>query len=218
MAVKLRLMRMGRRNRAFFRINAVDGRTPRDGTILEKLGHYDPVEKDSAKQVVLNQERVKYWLDKGAIPSDTVSQILLRNGIKHKYAVQQTARRAKARASARAKGKLFTKAERIAAERAAKGIADKEQEAKVKAEAEAKAKAAADEKVRVEAQAKAEADEKIRVEAQAKAEAEEKLRAEAAEKEKKAKAEAAEEKAEAEETSKEQPEAKEESPPEEKQQ
>jgi len=115
MAVKLRMTRIGRRHRPFFRINAVESRTPRDGRILEKLGHYDPIEKDPAKQIVLNTERVKFWLDKGAIPSDTVSQILLRHGIKNKCAEVRTARRAKARAIARAKGVPFTKAEKIAA-------------------------------------------------------------------------------------------------------
>lgn len=136
MAVKLRLMRMGRRHRPFFRINAVEARTPRDGRILEKLGHYDPIEKDPAKQVVLNRERVEYWLNKGAVPSDTVSQILLDAGLKHKYAEEKSARRAKARALARAKGKPFNKADRIAAEKAAK-----QAEEKAKAEADA-AKAA----------------------------------------------------------------------------
>ena len=53
MSVKLRLTRMGRRNRPFFRLNAVDSRTPRDGKIIERLGHYDPIEKDETKQVKL---------------------------------------------------------------------------------------------------------------------------------------------------------------------
>lgn len=112
MSVKLRLSRTGRRNRPFFRINAIESRTPRDGRILEKIGHYDPIEKDPAKQLVLNKERIQYWLDKGAIPSDTVSQILLRQGIKTKSEKQRVARRAKARALARKKGLPFTKAEK----------------------------------------------------------------------------------------------------------
>jgi small subunit ribosomal protein S16 len=156
---------MGRRHRPFFRINAVESRTPRDGKILEKLGHYDPLEKDVSKQIVLQKERVEFWLEKGAVPSDTASQILLRQGIKHKYAEEKEARRAKARAIARAKGKLFTATERIVAERKAQA----EAEAKAKAEEEAKATAKAEE----EAKAKAEAD------AKAKAEAEEKAKAEA---------------------------------------
>jgi len=112
MSVKLRMMRMGRRNRPFFRINAVESRTPRDGRVLERIGHYDPIEKDTAKQIVLNKERAQYWLDKGAVPSDTVSQILLRQGIKNKYAKERVNRRAKARALARKKGRPFTKAEK----------------------------------------------------------------------------------------------------------
>lgn len=154
MAVKLRMTRMGRRHRPFFRINAVESRAPRDGRILEKLGHYDPVEKDQAKQIVLNRERVEYWLDKGAIPSDTVSQLLLRQGIKHKYAEVKTARRAKARAIANSKGKLFTKAQRIAAQKEAEAAAEK-----AKAEAEAKAKEA-EEKAKAQAEAEAKPEEK----------------------------------------------------------
>ncbi len=117
MAVKLRLTRMGRRHRPFFRINAVDSRTPRDGKIIERLGHVDPLEKDVTKQIVLNRDRIEYWLGKGAIPSDTVSEILLRNGIKHKYAEEKAARRAQARKIAHTRGKLFTATERIVAEK-----------------------------------------------------------------------------------------------------
>jgi len=139
MSVKLRMTRMGRRHRPFFRINAVESRTPRDGKILEKLGHYDPIEKDPSKQIVLDLERVKYWLDKGAIPSDTVSEILVRQGLKHKYAEQRAVKQAKSVKLARVKGRLFNKAERIAAEKA-----KAEAEAKAKAEAEAKEKAKAE--------------------------------------------------------------------------
>lgn len=117
MAVKLRLARMGRRNRPFFRINAVDSRTPRDGKVIERLGHYDPIEKDVTKQIVLNRDRIEYWLSKGAVPSDTVSEILLRNGIKTKYAEEKAAHRAQARKIAHKRGKLFTATERIVAEK-----------------------------------------------------------------------------------------------------
>ncbi|MHC4865692.1 MAG: 30S ribosomal protein S16 [Planctomycetota bacterium] len=149
MAVKLRMTRMGRRHRPFFRINAIESRAPRDGRIIEKLGHYDPIEKDPAKQIVLNRERIEYWLGQGAVPSDTVSQILLRAGIKHKYAEQKAARLARAKAIAHAKGKLFTKTERIAAEKAAAAG-----EEKAKAEAEEKAKAEAEKKAKAEAKAR----------------------------------------------------------------
>jgi small subunit ribosomal protein S16 len=183
---------MGRRHRPFFRINAVESRTPRDGRILEKLGHYDPIEKDPAKQVVLNRERVEYWLDKGAIPSDAVSEMLLRHGIKHKYAEQKEARRSKAKAVAKARGKLFDTTERIAAKKQAEAAQEK-----AKAEAEQKA---ADEKARTEAK---QAEEKAKAEAQAKADAEAIARADADAKAKaqaqaKTEAEAAEVKAEVE--------------------
>jgi small subunit ribosomal protein S16 len=168
MAVKLRLARLGRRHRPFFRINAIESRAPRDGRIIEKLGHYDPIEKDPAKQVVLKHERVKYWLGQGAVPSDRVSEILLRAGIKHKYAEVKAARLAKARAAARAKGKLFTATERIAAEKAAAA------EEKAKTEAEAKTKADAEEKTKAEAKAKADAEEKAKAEAKAKPDAKQK--------------------------------------------
>ena len=157
MAVKLRMTRMGRRHRPFFRINAVESRTPRDGRILEKLGHYDPIEKDPAKQVVLNRERVEYWLEKGAIPSDAVSEMLLHHGIKHKYAEQKQARRAKARVIAKSKGKLFDTTERIAAKKQAEAA---EEKAKTEADAESKARADADAKAKAEAEAKAKAAEK----------------------------------------------------------
>jgi len=160
MAVKLRMTRMGRRHRPFFRINAVDSRTPRDGRILEKIGHYDPLVQDPEKQIVLNRERAEYWLSKGAVPSDTVSEILLRHGIKHKYAEEKAARRAKAKAAARAKGKPFTMTEKIAAERKAEAEAKaKEEEAKAKEEA---AKAKAEAKAKVEAEAKAKAEEEAK--------------------------------------------------------
>jgi small subunit ribosomal protein S16 len=123
MSVKIRMSRQGRRHRPFFRINVIDIRSPRDGRIIEKLGHYDPLEKTSEKEIVLDLERVKYWLDKGAIPSDTVSEILLRKGIKHKYAEERKTKRALARKRARAAGLPFLKSERKTEEKPAKGSA-----------------------------------------------------------------------------------------------
>lgn len=84
MAVRLRLKRMGRSHRAFFRIHVVDSRSPRDGRVIEQLGHYDPIEKDKEKQIVLDVDRANYWMDKGAQPSETVSSLLKRKGVEHK--------------------------------------------------------------------------------------------------------------------------------------
>lgn len=144
MAVKIRMTRMGRRHRPFFRINAVDGRTPRDGKILEKLGHYDPLEKNADKQVVLDLEKVQVWLDKGAVPSDTVSDILSKLGVKTKHYEAKQARRERAKAIARKKGKLFCEADRIAATKKAEADAKAAEEAaKAAAEAAKAAEAAA---------------------------------------------------------------------------
>ena len=210
MAVKLRMTRMGRRHRPFYRINAIESRTPRDGRVLEKLGHYDPLLKDPTKQIVLNHERTKYWLEQGAIPSETVAQILLREGIPSKHAEQKDARRARAKAIARVKGKPFDNTDRIAAKKAAEAAEEKAKaeadakaaeekaaseakaaeekakaEAAAKADAEAIARADADKKAKEEAEAKAKADaeaaEKAKAEAEAKTEAEEKPEPEATE-------------------------------------
>jgi small subunit ribosomal protein S16 len=84
MAVKLRLKRLGRSNAAFFRLNAMDSRSPRDGRVIEELGYYDPRNKDQAKQFVAKIDRCKYWLDTGAVPSETVSSLLKKAGLEHK--------------------------------------------------------------------------------------------------------------------------------------
>jgi small subunit ribosomal protein S16 len=75
---------MGRSNRAFFRLSAIDSRSPRDGRVIEELGHYDPRAQDQAKQFVAKIDRCKHWLDVGAIPSETVSSLLKRSGLDHK--------------------------------------------------------------------------------------------------------------------------------------
>lgn len=137
MAVKIRMTRMGRRHRPFFRINAVDGRTPRDGKILEKLGHFDPLEKDVAKQVVIDLEKVKVWLAKGAIPSETVSEILEKQGLVTKVLEDRRARRTRAKAQAKKKGKLFCEADRIAAVKKAEADAAAAEEAAKAAKAAA---------------------------------------------------------------------------------
>lgn len=83
MAVKLRLMRMGRKKRPFYRVIAIDSRSPRDGKYLEKLGTYNPLTEPL--EVSINEERALYWLGVGAIPSDTVKSLLRREGILYKW-------------------------------------------------------------------------------------------------------------------------------------
>lgn len=79
--VRIRLKRMGRRNLPFYRVNAVEKTTPRDGTILENLGWYNPLEEDEAKQYSLNSERIKHWMSVGAQPTDTVKDLMVRAGL-----------------------------------------------------------------------------------------------------------------------------------------
>ena len=168
MAVKIRMTRMGRRHRPFYRINAIDSRTPRDGRVLEKLGHFDPVVKDQEKQIVLNTERIEYWLSQGAIPSDTVAQILAKHGIKSKHAEKQALRRERALAVSKSKGKLFNTAQRVAAKKQAEAASEAEKAA-------AEAKKAAEEAKKAAAEAKkaaAEEAEKAAAEAAAKPEEE----------------------------------------------
>jgi len=82
--VKIRLKRFGRRNRPFYRINAIDQRTARDGKVIEQLGWYDPINKDESKQFFVKKERAAYWLSVGAQPSETVASILRKSGVEPK--------------------------------------------------------------------------------------------------------------------------------------
>ncbi len=81
MAVRIRLKRTGRRHRSCFRIAAMESRNPRDGRVLEELGIYDPANKNPELQVRLNQDRIEHWLKLGALPTDTVRDLLVKNGI-----------------------------------------------------------------------------------------------------------------------------------------
>jgi small subunit ribosomal protein S16 len=158
MAVKIRMTRMGRRHRPFFRINAVEGRNPRDGRILEKLGHYDPLEMDATKQYVLNKERIEYWVGQGADASDTCAQVFKRElEITCPQYEAKLARRARAKAIARKLGKPFTEAERTAVVKAAEAAeaAAKAAEEKAAADAKAAEEAAAAKAAEKEAAAKA---------------------------------------------------------------
>ncbi len=133
--VRLRLKRMGRTHRPFYRLNAIDKNQQRDGKVLENLGWYDPVARDESKQVSLNVERIKHWLSVGAQPSDTVADLLARHNV-----IDPEQRRAERLA------RVSRKIEAQEAEkRAAEAKADAEAAAaaaKAKADAEAAAAAA----------------------------------------------------------------------------
>ncbi|RMH62244.1 MAG: 30S ribosomal protein S16 [Calditrichaeota bacterium] len=79
MAVKLRLMRMGRKKRPFYRIVAADSRAPRDGRFIENVGTYDPIAQPHV--VECKEDRVLHWLSVGAQPTDTVKSLLRGKGL-----------------------------------------------------------------------------------------------------------------------------------------
>jgi len=77
--VKIRLKRMGTTKRPFYRIVVADSRSPRDGRFIEALGTYDPLPAEH--KVVLDGDRVREWLRRGARPSDTARDLLVAEGI-----------------------------------------------------------------------------------------------------------------------------------------
>lgn len=83
MAVKIRLKRMGAKQKPYYRIVAADSRSPRDGKFIEILGTYNPIEKEN--NVKVDEEKVIKWLNNGAVPTDTVKNILSASGIWTKF-------------------------------------------------------------------------------------------------------------------------------------
>ena len=93
MAVKLRLKRMGSKQKPFYRIVAADSRFPRDGRFIETVGTYDPIKKDA--DVTVDEEKALKWLNNGAQPTDTVRSIFASKGIMAKYAASKAKKVAK---------------------------------------------------------------------------------------------------------------------------
>jgi small subunit ribosomal protein S16 len=90
------MKKLGRKHRPYFRIVAIDGRQPRDGRIIEELGAYDPMVKDTDARAKLKPDRIKYWLSVGAQPSEKVAVLLKKYMAKFE---QQAAEAAKAPAA-----------------------------------------------------------------------------------------------------------------------
>lgn len=82
---------MGRKHRPYFRIVAIDGRQPRDGRILEELGSYDPMVKDTDNRVQLKPDRIKYWISVGAKPSENVAVFIKKYMTKFERAAAEAA-------------------------------------------------------------------------------------------------------------------------------
>lgn len=81
MSVRIRLKKVGRKHQQSFRLAALDKRQPRDSKVIEELGIYDPANPKEERRVLLNGERIKYWLSVGAQPSDTVRRLLEKSQI-----------------------------------------------------------------------------------------------------------------------------------------
>ncbi len=79
MAVRIRLRRMGAKKRPFYRIVVADSRSPRDGRIIEEIGYYNPIAEPA--DIKVDADKAKAWLSTGAQPSDTVKDLLKKQGI-----------------------------------------------------------------------------------------------------------------------------------------
>lgn len=129
MAVVIRLRRTGRKNLACFRITATDSRFPRDGRSLETLGLYDPLRKDAEQQLRLNEERTRWWLEHGAVPSEVMLSLFRRLGVfpkKPRVKRDRSGRKPNAwttRKHAQATARAEAKAQRFQARRASKKAA-----------------------------------------------------------------------------------------------
>lgn len=122
MSLKIRLTRGGAKKRPYYRIVVADARSPRDGRFIEKIGSYDPMKaKDSAERVVLDLEKAKSWLAKGAQPTDRVLRFLDAAGLAKRPARSnpkkaEPGEKAKERAAAKAEKSAAPAAEEAAAE------------------------------------------------------------------------------------------------------
>lgn len=185
MALKIRLRRMGRRNAPTYRIVVAESSMPRDGRIVENIGHYNP--RTEPMTLAVDRSRALHWIGSGAVPTETVKSLLKKAGVfkpeeesvveRAAHAVSDTAKKA-AKAAKTAASKAAEAAEDAAEKVRSRG---KKEEAKEEAPAaEAKAeepkaeepKAEAEEAPAAEAEAEAEAEEKPAKKAKAEADAE----------------------------------------------
>lgn len=91
MAVRIRMKRLGRKARPFYRLCALDIKTRRDGPVLEELGYYDPMVKETDARAILKGERIDYWLSVGAQPSERAAILIKKYGTKGTHLEQQKA-------------------------------------------------------------------------------------------------------------------------------
>lgn len=80
MSVRIRMKRLGRKGRPFYRLCAIDQRNPRDGRVLEELGHYDPMCREKDARAILKGDRIDYWVSVGAQPSENAEILIKKYG------------------------------------------------------------------------------------------------------------------------------------------
>jgi len=85
LATKIRLKRIGRRNRPFYRLVVMDERSRRDGAAIEQLGWFNPLERNDEKNFALNDERIIHWLKEGAQTTETAHNLLKRTGLTYRW-------------------------------------------------------------------------------------------------------------------------------------
>lgn len=134
MALAIRMARKGRKQRPFYRIVVTDSRNPRDGRFIETLGSYNPL-NDTENRVAFKQERVQYWLDQGAKPSDRVARMLSKAGLAEAPEIHESPK--KSAPKAKAQERMKEKEEKLKAQQEAEEAAKAEAaEAETEAPAE----------------------------------------------------------------------------------
>ncbi len=117
MAVRIRLSRGGSKKRPFYRVVAADQRAPRDGRFIEKLGTYNPLlPQDHEQRLVINEERVKYWLGVGAQPTERLQKLFSNLGLVKAPAVREQPKKSAPKAKAQERMKEKEAAAAAAAE------------------------------------------------------------------------------------------------------
>lgn len=89
MAVRIRMKRLGRAHNPFYRVCATDHRAPRDGRVIEELGYYDPMVKETDARAILNGDRIEYWMSVGALPSHKCGVLIKKYGKNGTHLEQQ---------------------------------------------------------------------------------------------------------------------------------
>jgi small subunit ribosomal protein S16 len=141
--LKIRMSRGGAKKRPVYKIVIADSRKPRDGRFIEKVGFFNPLlPKDKKERLNLDVDRIKYWLEKGAKPSDRIARFLGEANIIPKPAQRNNPNKAKPKKKAQERLAAAEEAKK-AAEEAAKAEAEKPAEEAAKAEAEKPAEEAA---------------------------------------------------------------------------